>query len=44
MDIFIESKIEAYSMNELKELEFSCIPGPYIAPEVEAKGRKMVKQ
>jgi type I restriction enzyme, R subunit len=32
---FTESEIETYSLDELKELGFSYIPGPSIAPDVE---------
>jgi len=34
--IFTESEIEIFSLDELKRLGFSYIPGPSIAPDVEA--------
>jgi len=33
---FTESEIETFSISELKQLGFSYIPGPSIAPDVEA--------
>jgi type I restriction enzyme R subunit len=36
MTSFTESEIEIFSLNELKQLGFSYIPGPLIAPDVEA--------
>lgn len=36
MNIFTESEIEVFSLEELKRLGFSFIPGPSIAPDVEA--------
>ncbi len=33
---FTESEIEAFSLDELKRLGFSYIPGPSIAPDIEA--------
>ncbi len=33
---FTESEIEIFSLDELKQLGFSYIPGPSIAPDVEA--------
>ncbi|MEK7279680.1 MAG: hypothetical protein AAB090_03405 [Nitrospirota bacterium] len=35
MTAFTESEIEIFSLNELKRLGFSYIPGPSIAPDVE---------
>lgn len=35
MTTFTESEIEIFSLAELKELGFSCIPGPVIAPDAE---------
>jgi type I restriction enzyme, R subunit len=36
MNNFTESEIEIFSLDELKQLGFSYIPGPSIAPDVEA--------
>ena len=36
MPAFTESEIETFSLDELKRLGFSYIPGPSIAPDVEA--------
>jgi len=36
MKYFTESEIEFFSLNILKQLRFSYIPGPAIAPDVEA--------
>jgi type I restriction enzyme R subunit len=36
MSIFTESEIEKFSLEELKQLGFSYIPGPSIAPDIEA--------
>ena len=36
MNIFSESEIEIFSLDELKKLGFSYIPGPSISPDVEA--------
>src|SRR4030042_840550 len=36
MNNFTESEIEIFSLDELKRLGFSYIPGPSIAPDVEA--------
>jgi hypothetical protein len=36
MTAFTESEIEIFSLDELKQLGFSYIPGPSIAPDVEA--------
>jgi type I restriction enzyme, R subunit len=36
MTAFTESEIESFSLDELKQLGFSCIPGPSIAPDVSA--------
>jgi len=33
MNSFTESEIENYSLEELKDLGFSCVPGPAIAPD-----------
>jgi type I restriction enzyme R subunit len=35
MNIFTESEIEIFSIDELKKLGFSYIPGPSIAPDIE---------
>ena len=35
MTAFTESEIEIFSLNELKQLGFSYIPGPSIAPDFE---------
>lgn len=40
---FTESEIEIFSFFELRQLGFSYIPGPAIAPDVEAAGQMMVK-
>ncbi len=37
MPVFTESEIETFSLDELKRLGFSYIPGPSIAPDVETK-------
>lgn len=37
MPAFTESEIETFSLDELKRLGFSYIPGPSIAPDVEAQ-------
>lgn len=34
MNIFTESEIEVFSLDELKRLGFSYVPGPYIAPDI----------
>ncbi|RJP60845.1 MAG: type I restriction endonuclease subunit R [Deltaproteobacteria bacterium] len=36
MIAFTESEIESFSLDELTQIGFSCIPGPSIAPDVEA--------
>lgn len=36
INTFTESEIEIFSLSELKQLGFSYIPGPSIAPDVEA--------
>ena len=36
MNNFTESEIEIFSLDELKDLGFSYIPGPSIAPDAEA--------
>ena len=36
MNSFTESEIEIFSLDELKQLGFSYIPGPSIAPDIEA--------
>ena len=36
MNSFTESEIEIFSLDELKQLGFSYIPGPSIAPDAEA--------
>jgi type I restriction enzyme R subunit len=36
MPAFTESEIETFSLDELKRLGYSYIPGPSIAPDVEA--------
>ena len=36
MNSFTESEIEIFSLDELKQLGFSYLPGPSIAPDVEA--------
>ena len=36
MNFFTESEIEVFSLDEFKQLGFSYIPGPSIAPDVEA--------
>ncbi|MDP2932991.1 MAG: type I restriction endonuclease, partial [bacterium] len=36
MTAFTESEIEIFSLDELKQLGFSYVPGPSIAPDVEA--------
>ena len=37
MPAFTESEIETFSLDELKRLGYSYIPGPSIAPDVEAE-------
>ena len=44
MNIFTESEIEVFSLDELKQLGFSFIPGPSIAPEVETTRSFMVAE
>ena len=36
MIAFTESEIERFSLDELSQTGFSCIPGPSIAPDAEA--------
>jgi type I restriction enzyme R subunit len=36
MIAFTESEIESFSLDELTQIGFSCIPGPSIAPDAEA--------
>lgn len=40
MTSFTESEIEIFSLSELKQLGFSYIPGPSIAPDVERAVRE----
>jgi len=35
VNIFTESEIEIFSLDELKQLGFSYVPGPSIAPDIE---------
>jgi type I restriction enzyme R subunit len=44
MNNFTESEIEIFSLDELKDLGFSYIPGPSIAPDVEAAQAFMVAE
>jgi len=44
MNIFTESEIEIFSLDELKQIGFSYIPGPSIAPDVETTRSFMVAE
>jgi type I restriction enzyme R subunit len=44
MNIFTESEIESFSLDELKQLGFSYIPGPSIAPDAEATQASLIAE
>ncbi len=44
MTAFTESEIEVFSLDELKHIGFSYVPGPSIAPDVEATQALLVAE
>ena len=44
MTAFTESEIESFSLDELKQLGFSYIPGPSIAPDAETTQASLIAE